>query len=63
MFPNLVGKFVVQRAGMRLFLNSEYGKILEDEMTLDLQFTRQNVDSYIAHSVFLITLPCFPSVG
>jgi hypothetical protein len=63
MFPNFVGKLVVQRAGMRLLFNPEYGKILDDEVTLDLQFTRQNVDSYIAHSVFLITLPCFPSVG
>jgi hypothetical protein len=58
MFPNLVGKFVVQRTGMRLLLNPEYGKIFQDKVTLDLQFTRQNVDSYIAHSVFLITLPC-----
>jgi hypothetical protein len=63
MFPNLVGKLVVQRTGMRLLLNPEYGKILQDEVTLDLQFTRQNVDSYIAHSVLLITLPCLPPVA
>jgi hypothetical protein len=54
MFPNLVGQFVVQRAGMRLPFNPEDGKILQDEVALDLQFTRQNVDSYVAHSVFLI---------
>jgi len=59
MFSNLVGNCVVKRAGMRLLLDPEYGQILQDEMTLDLQFTRQNVDSYVAHSVFLITLPCF----
>jgi hypothetical protein len=40
MLPYLVGKFVVQRTGMRLLLNPEYGKILQDEVTLDLQFTR-----------------------
>jgi hypothetical protein len=60
MFPNLVGELVVKRTGMRLSLNPEYGKIIQDEVTLDLQFTRQNVDSYVAHSVFLITLPCSP---
>jgi hypothetical protein len=61
--PNLVGKLVVKRTGMRLLPNPECVKILQDEVTLDLQFTRQNVDSYVAHSVFLITLPCFPPVG
>jgi hypothetical protein len=63
MFANLVSQFVVQRTGMRLLLNPEYGKILQDEVTLDLQFTRQNVDSYVAHSVFLITLPCFSPIA
>jgi hypothetical protein len=62
MFPNLVGNLVVKRTGMRLLLHPEYGKIIQDEVTLDLEFTRQNVDSYVAHSVFLITLPCFPLV-
>jgi hypothetical protein len=61
--PNLVGELVVKRTGMRLLLNPERVKILQDEVTLDLQFTRQNVDSYVAHSVFLITLPCFPPVS
>jgi hypothetical protein len=54
MRPNLVGHFVVKRTGMGLLLKPEYAKILQDEVTLDLQFTRQNVDSYVAHSVFLI---------
>jgi hypothetical protein len=63
MFPNLVGKLVVKRTGMRLLLHPEYGKIIQDEVTLDLQFTRQNVDSYVAHSVFLITLPCFSPIA
>jgi hypothetical protein len=63
MFPNLVGKLVVKRTGMGLPLNPEYGKIIQDEVTLDLQLTRQNVDSYVAHSVFLIALPCFPPVS
>jgi hypothetical protein len=62
MFPNLVGNYFVQRTGMRLPLNPEYGKILQDEVALDLQFTRQNVDSYIAHSFFSIrSLAGFPS--
>jgi hypothetical protein len=63
MFPNLVGNLVVKRTGMRLLLHPEHGKIIQDEVALDLEFTRQNVDSYVAHSVFLITLPCFPLVG
>jgi hypothetical protein len=63
MFPDLVGQLVVQRTGMRLLLNPEYSKILDDEVTLDLQFTRQNVDSYVTHSLFLITLPCFPPIS
>jgi hypothetical protein len=63
MFPHLIGKFVVKRAGMRLFPHPKLGKILQDKVTFDLQFTRQDVDSYVAHSVFLITLPCFPSVN
>jgi hypothetical protein len=63
MFPNLVGKFVVKRAGMRLFPHPKFGKKLQDKVTLDLQFTRQDVDSYVAHSVFLFTLPCFPPVS
>jgi hypothetical protein len=63
MFPNLIGEFVVKRAGMRLLPYPKFGKILQDKVTLDLQFTRQDVDSYVAHSVFFITLPCFPSVN
>jgi hypothetical protein len=62
MFPNLVGNVVVERTGMRFSLNPECRKILQDEVALDLQFTCQNVDSYVAHSVFLITLPCLPPV-
>jgi hypothetical protein len=54
MFPNLIGQFVVERAGMGFLLNPEYGEVLEDEVTLHLQFARQNVDSYVAHSLFLI---------
>jgi hypothetical protein len=60
MFPNLVGQFIVERAGMRLFLNPEYGEVLQDELTLHLQFTRQYVDSYITHSAFSVTPPRFP---
>jgi hypothetical protein len=52
MFPNPVGQLAVKRTGMRLPLNPDLGKILQDEVTLDLQFTRQNVNSYVAHSVF-----------
>jgi hypothetical protein len=63
MSSNLVGDFVVKRTGMRLFLDPEDVKIFEDEVTFNLQFTRQNVDSYVAHSVFLITLPCFPPLS
>jgi len=63
MVPNLVGKLVIKRTGMRLLLNPEFAKIIQDEVALDLQLTRQNVDSYVAHSVFLITLPCFPAVS
>jgi hypothetical protein len=63
MLPNLVGKLVVKRTGMRLPLNPEYGKIIQDEVTLHLQFTCQDVDSYVAHAVFLIYLPCFQPVG
>jgi hypothetical protein len=60
MFPDLIGDIVVKRTGMGLLLNPQYVKVLQDEMTLDLQFTRQNIDSYFTHSVFLITLPTFP---
>jgi hypothetical protein len=40
MFSNLIGKVVVKRTGMRLLLHPQFGKILEDEVTLDLQLTR-----------------------
>jgi hypothetical protein len=63
MFANLVGDFVVKRTGMRLLLNPEYRKVLQDEVTLDFQLARQNVDSYVAHSVLLITLPRFPPLS
>jgi hypothetical protein len=53
MRPNLVGDVVVEGTGMRLLLNPQYAKILENQVTLDLQFARQNVDSYVTHSVFL----------
>ena len=59
MFPNLIRKFVVERTGMRLLLDPEFSEILQDEMALDFQFTRQEVDSYVAHALFLIHLPYF----
>ena len=62
MLPNLVGKLVVERTRMGLPLNPDYGKIIQDEVTLDLQLTCQNVDPYVAHTFYLIYLPCFQPV-
>jgi hypothetical protein len=38
--PNLIRKFVVERTGMRLPLNPQLSKILQDEVALDFQFPR-----------------------
>jgi hypothetical protein len=57
MFPDPIGKFVVKGAGMRFSLDPDFSKILQDNLALDFQLARQNIDSYIAHTV-LVTLPC-----
>jgi len=54
MLPDLVRQFIVERTGMRLFvLNSQFGQILEDGVTLDLELPSQLIDSNLRHLVLL----------